>query len=255
MDIKDIKKLYANPIQFYKESPQNIVEMPEKRDDNTLYIYGPIMVEHMRLLIEEIFGNAVGVVSSMSFKSELQNLSGEITLRINSPGGDIEEASAITNLLRTYDGKVNAIIDGGCHSAAIMPLMSVPVENRLSSDLSDCLIHRAMLFGISGNVADLEEFVKDLKKADKRLQDFIASNSKMSVSEVKELAEADTFLQPKEMVDKGIVSALIRTPKGKVKNEAHQGPCLAGDTKDEQALADIEYAEKRLAEISAGNVL
>ena len=91
MDIKDIKKLYANPIQFYKESPQNIVEMPEKRDDNTLYIYGPIMVEHMRLLIEEIFGNAVGVVSSMSFKSELQNLSGEITLRINSPGGDIEK--------------------------------------------------------------------------------------------------------------------------------------------------------------------
>ena len=110
-----------------------------------------------------------------------------------------------------------------------------------------------MMFGIGGNAADFEEAVKDLKKVDKKLQDFIAQNSKMSISEVKELAEADTFLQPKEMVDKGIVSALIRTPKGKAKNTAEEGqpspgPHPEGD-KDPFEGVDIEAERDRINEI------
>ena len=72
-------------------------------------------------------------VSAKEFAAALAALSedtSEIRLYINSPGGEVWEATAIINLLRRHDAHVVAIVDGLAASAASMA--------RRVSALPDC---------------------------------------------------------------------------------------------------------------------
>ena len=61
-------------------------------------------------------------VTPKAFKDELNAGSGDITLWINSPGGDCFAAAQIYNLLMDYPGNVTVKIDGLAASAAsVMP--------------------------------------------------------------------------------------------------------------------------------------
>ena len=51
------------------------------------------------------------------FKDELNAESGDITVWINSPGGDVFAAAQIYNMLRDYKGHVTVKIDGLAASA------------------------------------------------------------------------------------------------------------------------------------------
>ena len=57
-------------------------------------------------------------VTPQLFKDELNADSGDITVWINSPGGDVFAAAQIYNMLRDYNGHVTVKIDGLAASAA-----------------------------------------------------------------------------------------------------------------------------------------
>ena len=42
------------------------------------------------------------------------------TFRINSPGGEVDEAFAMLSLMKKYDGEAEVVIDGLCASAATL---------------------------------------------------------------------------------------------------------------------------------------
>ena len=64
-------------------------------------------------------------ITPKQFKSELMSGSGDITLWINSPGGDVFAASQIYNILMDYKGNVTVKIDGLAASAASVIAMAV----------------------------------------------------------------------------------------------------------------------------------
>jgi ATP-dependent Clp protease protease subunit len=63
-------------------------------------------------------------VTPALFRSELDNGAGDITVWINSPGGDCFAAAQIYNMLRDYGGKVTIKIDGLAASAASVIAMA-----------------------------------------------------------------------------------------------------------------------------------
>lgn len=74
----------------------------EGEDTRTLYLTGEISDETW-------FGDKV---TPRMFKDELMAGSGDITLWINSPGGDVFAAAQIYNMLMDYPGRVTVKIDG-----------------------------------------------------------------------------------------------------------------------------------------------
>ncbi len=63
-------------------------------------------------------------VTPKQFKSELTSGEGNITVWINSPGGDVFAASQIYNMLMDYKGNVTVKIDGIAASAASVIAMA-----------------------------------------------------------------------------------------------------------------------------------
>ncbi|WP_263634681.1 ATP-dependent Clp protease proteolytic subunit [Megasphaera massiliensis] len=86
-------------------------------DDNAeLYIYGDIVAE------APLWSDSV---DAAKFSRELQDLGGKnVTVHINSQGGDVFVAHAIHNQLVAYSGNVNVVVDGIAASAATIIAMA-----------------------------------------------------------------------------------------------------------------------------------
>ena len=78
-------------------------------------------------------------VTPALFKSELNSGKGDITVWINSPGGDCFAAAQIYNMLRDYAGKVTVKIDGIAASAA--SVIAMAGDTVLVSPVSMIMIH------------------------------------------------------------------------------------------------------------------
>lgn len=90
------------------------------------------------------------------FRSELQKHSGDVTVFINSPGGDVFAASQIYTMLRNHPGKVTVKIDGIAASAASVVAMAG--EETLISPTGMLMCHNPMTCAM-GNKADMEKAI------------------------------------------------------------------------------------------------
>ena len=95
-------------------------------------------------------------VTPAMFRSELQKHSGDVTVFINSPGGDVFAASQIYTMLRNHPGKVTVKIDGIAASAASVVAMAG--EETLISPTGMLMCHNPMTCAM-GNKADMEKAI------------------------------------------------------------------------------------------------
>lgn len=88
----------------------------------------------------------------------------DITVRVNSPGGDVFEAVAIVNLLRSHAANVTARIDGIAASAA--SFIAASADETIIGQNAQVMIHNpaAVVYGEAGDLrktADLLDGIRD----------------------------------------------------------------------------------------------
>jgi len=113
-------------------------------EERTLYLNGPIAEETW-------WGDEV---TPKLFKSELLAGAGNITVWINSPGGDVFAAAQIYNMLMDYAGKVTVKIDGLAASAA--SVIAMAGGDVYMSPVSMLMIHNPSTIAIG----DSEEMLR-----------------------------------------------------------------------------------------------
>ena len=95
-------------------------------------------------------------VTPQLFKEELNLGSGNITVWINSPGGDCVAAAQIYNMLIDYKGDVTVKIDGiAANAASVIAMAGTKV---LMSPVSMLMIHNPMTIAF-GNAGEMEKAI------------------------------------------------------------------------------------------------
>ena len=131
--------------KFWKWTNQTATEtVPEER---TLFLNGTIAEESW-------FDDDV---TPQQFKDELNAGSGDITVWINSPGGDCVAAAQIYNMLMDYKGNVTVKIDGIAASAA--SVIAMAGTKVLMSPVSMLMIHNPMTVAM-GNTAEMQKAIE-----------------------------------------------------------------------------------------------
>ena len=108
-------------------------------------------------------------VTPKKFADDLAACAGkDLTVRVNSPGGDVFAAQAIYNQLKAYTGKVTVKIDGMCASAAtviacagetvIMPSNTIYMIHNPKSVLNGCY-DAVQLVALSGRLAKVKQTI------------------------------------------------------------------------------------------------
>ena len=104
-------------------------------------------------------------VTPQLFKDELNSGSGDITVWINSPGGDCVAAAQIYNMMMEYPGNVTVKIDGIAASAA--SVIAMAGNKVLVSPVSMLMIHNpaTMAFGDSSEMQKAVSMLDEVKES------------------------------------------------------------------------------------------
>ena len=139
--------------------------------------------------------------------SILRSAKGEdITVNVNSPGGDFFEGTTIYNLLREYEGAVNIKVLGVAASAASIIAMAAD-ELKIAKSAS-IMIHNAWGLVI-GNQHDLRQAADTFSVFDESMGAVYADRTGLPMSEIAALMDDETFLSGEKAVNLGFADAFL----------------------------------------------
>ncbi|ENS0910027.1 head maturation protease, ClpP-related [Escherichia coli] len=130
----------------------------------------------------------------------------DVTVNINSPGGDMFEGLAIYNLLREYEGHVTVKVLGIAASAAsIIAMAGDDIQIGRGAFL---MIHNCWLLAM-GNRHDFAELAKSLEPFDTAMADIYASRSGLDMDAVLKLMDAESYIGGSDAVAKGLADSVL----------------------------------------------
>lgn len=131
-----------------------------------------------------------------------------ITIHINSVGGDLYAGLAIYNRLKSLPANITTINDGLAASAA--SLIFQAGDTRKVHAGSNIMVHQAagFLFGYY-QLNDLNQVSKQLRAANKTAINVYAEASGRDTDEIKRMVDAETWLTGDEAVEAGLADELI----------------------------------------------
>ena len=167
-------------------------------------------------------------VSAKQFLDDLNALGDveNITLRINSPGGDVFDGVAIHNSLKNHKAKVTAHVDGIAASAA--SYIAMAADKVVMPANSFLLVHGAS--GMSwGNADDMRAVADDLDRIDKSLTSTYATRAKSTTAKVKALMKEDRLMDASEAKEWGFADEVTAEKKMAAKFSLRLLPKAAAD--------------------------
>lgn len=189
-------------------------EFKNKADSADLYIYGEFTSKKWD----------DSDVTAKEFVNDLKKARGkDITVHVNSPGGDVFQAVAIYNALKNYKGKVEVQIEGLAASAASL-IVCAGDEVKMAAN-AQLMIHApsVWLMGYYGS-AEIEKVKNALtavegtiletyksrlpKKNHSQVAEMMLSESWINATDAKELGFIDEITDAIEITDKAEVTEM-----------------------------------------------
>ncbi|WP_131033144.1 head maturation protease, ClpP-related [Klebsiella variicola] len=146
-------------------------------------------------------------VTAKRISGALRSMNGaDVTVNINSPGGDMFEGLAIYNLLREYQGKVTVKVLGIAASAAsIIAMAGDDIQIGRGAFL---MIHNCWVVAM-GNRHDFAELSTSLEPFDTAMADIYSARSGLDIATVQQLMDAESYIGGSDAVEKGLADSLL----------------------------------------------
>lgn len=230
----------ANDIGMLKLPWYHIKNVADDADDAQAEVF----------IYDEI-GGSFGVDAN-EFIQDLNAITAEkITLRINSPGGNVVDAIAIYNALVQHPANVLCRVDSMAASAAsIVAMGGDTVEMMVGSQI---MIHDAMSQEL-GNAKELRELAKWLDMQSDNIASIYAEKGTKTADEWRALMLAETWMFAEEAVEMGLASSVYTRQQVKqaaeeagVPIEEEQAEELMPDEETEVELSDEEAEAQAVA--------
>jgi len=189
--------------KFWKWKNQTEPEAPEDQNQNVpnperiLFLNGTIASESW-------FDDDV---TPQLFKDELNSGDGDITVWINSPGGDCVAAAQIYNMLIDYKGNVTVKIDGIAASAA--SVIAMAGTRVMMSPVSMLMIHNPMTFAF-GNTAEMQKAIDMLGEVKESIINAYELKTSLSRAKLSRLMDAETWMNANKAVELGFADEILQ---------------------------------------------
>ena len=146
-------------------------------------------------------------VTPQIFKDELNSGSGDITVWINSPGGDCIAAAQIYNMLMDYKGNVTVKIDGIAASA--VSVIAMAGTKVLVSPVSMLMIHNPMTVAF-GNSAEMQKAIDMLGSVKDSILNAYEIKTGLSRTKLSHLMDAETWMDANKAIELGFADELMQ---------------------------------------------
>ena len=153
------------------------------------------------------------------FRDELKQHAGDLTVVINSPGGDVFAGLAIYNALVNHNGNVTVRVDG--LAASIASVIAMAGDKIIMSPGSMIMIHRPSVCAM-GTVDDMEKAKDVLTKIEEGITPIYAKRTGLDEDKIAELLEAETWMLADKAVELGFADEVSEAPEKQKQDEGVQ---------------------------------
>ena len=200
---------------------------------------------------ETWFGNET---KPKMFKADLDKCTGDITVWINSPGGDVFAAAQIYNMLMDYPGGVTVKIDSLAASAASVVAMAG--TEVLMSPVAMMMIHNPMTVAI-GDSAEMKRAVAMLDEVKESIMNAYEIKTGLSRTRLSSLMDAESWFNASKAVELGFADKILFSDEEQKQPEAMMfsraavtNSLLSKLIPEKKTGTPIDQLEKRLSLIA-----
>lgn len=146
-------------------------------------------------------------VSAKRIAGALRSMNGtDVTVNINSPGGDMFEGLAIYNLLREYPGKVTVKVLGlAASGASIIAMAGDEIQIGCGAFL---MIHNCWVVAV-GNRHDFAAMAENMAPFDNAMADIYSARSGLDSDTVKQMMDDESYIGGSDAIEKGLADSLL----------------------------------------------
>ena len=145
-------------------------------------------------------------VTPQLFKDELNAGNGNITVWINSPGGDVFAAAQIYNMLRDYKGSVTVKIDGIAASAASVIAMAGDMV--CVSPVAMMMIHNPATMAM-GETRDMQKAIAMLNEVKESILNAYEFKTGLTRTRLSHMMDDETWFNAKKAVELGFADKIL----------------------------------------------
>jgi ATP-dependent Clp endopeptidase proteolytic subunit ClpP len=147
-----------------------------------------------------------GMIGAASVIAALNKMQGKrVTVRINTPGGSVDEGIPIYNAITRHQGGVDTVVDG--LAASMGSYLMLAGENRKVARNAMVMIHNPMTIAW-GNANELRKTADVLDQYRERMLPDYAAKTGKTADELKALLDAETWYVGQEIIDNGFALAM-----------------------------------------------
>ena len=178
------------------------------RGERAFDLYSRLLKENIVFLGTPIDDTVANLICAQLLHLESENPDRDISLYINSPGGDINSLFAIYDTMQYIKPDITTICFGQAASAAAVLLAAGTKGKRLALPHSRILIHQPYA-GAEGQVSDIELASREIQRLKIQLEEVLARHTGQSAEKVHDDTDRDFVMTADEARDYGIIDEVI----------------------------------------------
>jgi ATP-dependent Clp protease protease subunit len=194
-----------------------MVVQQDGRGERSFDIYSRLLNERIVFLGQPIDDEIASLVVAQLLHLEAADPERDISLYVNSPGGQVYAGLAIYDTMQSIGCDVQTICCGVAMSMAALILTAGAPGKRLTLPNGRMLIHQPT-GGYQGQASDIEIHAQESLFLRRRLDELYSELTGQTIERVHADMERDRFMSPEEAVEYGLCDQII---------ESHQLPRMA----------------------------
>ena len=178
------------------------------RGERAYDLYSRLLKENIIFLGTPIDDNIANLVCAQLLHLESENSDKDISIYINSPGGDITALFAIYDTLSFIKNEISTICYGQAASAAAVLLAAGSKGKRLALPHSRILLHQPWGQG-GGQATDIEIQAREIMRMRDLLNEILAEHTGQTVERIEADTDRDFVMTAPEALEYGIIDEVI----------------------------------------------
>ena len=168
-------------------------------------------------------------ITPQMFREDLEAEEGDVTVWINSPGGNVFAAAEIYTMLKDYAGKVTVKVASLAASAASVVAMAGDTVQMSPTAL--LMLHDPSTVAM-GNTRDMEKAIAALNEVKEAIVNAYAAKSGLRRGRIADLMSEETWLNAKKAVELGFADEVLYDGKKPEEDE--------NDGKEKEDIVPVE---------------
>ena len=182
------------------------------RGERAYDIYSLLLKERIIFVGTPIDDQIANLVVAQLLYLSREDADRDISMYINSPGGQIYAGLAIYDTMKMIPNKISTVAVGVTASFGTVLLAAGTKDSRYALPHSTIHMHQP-LGGVQGQASDIEIQAKEILRLKSSLNQILADSTGQKIEVIEKDTERDFFLDAEQAVEYGLVDKILNPPE------------------------------------------